>query len=170
MKDQLSLFPEPSLDDVPEEIREDMNIIMGNVLAPGSEELDGPPPELPQNDIMNALAGGQSVRGSGQPSGVDDSHKDFIKQGLLKKTDKVHKFQRSEEYNVKVFDAADPEDQQRMQLIYMMLSDHRNGMTGSETPPQFIIDPTSPRGYRVLVLMKYWKVVQDMVMTKLPGQ
>lgn len=148
------------IDEMPEDIRRDMNILMGNYMPGDAEE--------EQQSVINALSG-QGGRPGG-PSQVSDGPMDFIKSGMLKKTDTITKFQKMEDPVVRVFDIADPEHQKQMELIYAALGDPRNKLCGSETPPHIQIDPNSPRGYRVIVVLKYWKITQDAVMGKMPGQ
>lgn len=95
---------------------------------------------------------------------------DMIRTGMMKNSDRVDKFQRLEEPKVRVFDIAKEEDQIELEKIYVLAGDPTNRVMLSESPPQIILNPACSRGYHVIVVVKYWRTVNDARLQAPPGR
>lgn len=135
----------------------------------GQAEPVNPGPEDYPPDVMEALG---IVTGNvpdtlgdnpqGTPEQISPSEQqDIIKAGMLKKTDRIEKFQRLENVAVEVLDISSDTEAKRLAEILALIGDPRNQMMGQETPPQTLLDPSAPRGFRTIVVLKFWKVVAD---------
>ena len=124
------------------------------LLFGGSEAVGDVEEELPQ-DVKDAL---EIVTG-GTPAGLEamlgTGKEETARDQFLKKTDPVEKITKMEDYQVKVFDLANPEHATEYARIQMEIRDVRNKLKGEETPVQIMLDPNTPIGYRVIVVLKY---------------
>lgn len=80
-------------------------------------------------------------------------------QKLRKKGDRDNSYQVLSEPKVEVFDIATPEGREGIEKVYAILGDPQNGFVGHESAPQHHLDCNSSVGYRVIVVIKYWKPV-----------
>lgn len=119
------------------------------------------------DDILKDLqlvTGGMPVDPESAPSDASDPHSrlhpDFrgSKYEMLKKGDRTQKTLHVEEPKVKAIDIATPEGEEEASKILALVGNPENGMGFSETPPQIMLDPTTPRGFRTIVVFRWWKV------------
>ena len=81
---------------------------------------------------------------------------------MLKKSEQGRVITKLTEPQVRVIDIASEEGQAEMIRIYTLLGDPAQGLVGSEQMLKTVLDPKAPRGFRTLVLMKWWRPIQDL--------
>lgn len=135
---QLNLFPAPT--DIPDDVQDALNVVTG-------------------------AAGGidQFIQSQEQEEGKEPLsrlHPDFkgSKYEMLKKGDRVAKQMHYEDPQVKTLDISDPAQADEMAKVLALVGDPGNGIGYAESPPQTMLDPNAPRGFRTIVVIRWWKM------------
>jgi len=128
---QTTLFPGPK-EEIPQEVLESLSIVTGSI------------------DPMS-LSGGSDPK--------ERLHPDFAgsKYEMLKKGDRVEKQTHFEDPKVRVLDLATEEGENEMSQILKQVGNPENNMGFAETAPQIMLDPSTPRGFRTIVVVRTWK-------------
>lgn len=141
----------------------------------GPPELVGGPAEEYPAEIKDALAvlageatpsergGLDNLSSTIPPPGEPDAQSRWKgRMTMLKKHEQGSVITKLSEPNVRVLDIASEEGEKELVRIYTLLGDPDNGYAGTEQFLKTVLDPKAPRGFRALVMVRWWKPVKDL--------
>jgi hypothetical protein len=134
---------EKELKELPKDIQDALNVIVGNRPESFKEEFS-----LPQPEFNGAAFGGKSAQ-----------------QEFIKKKDPVEKKLKFTNNQVFVFDLTDRKNKEQYEKILDQVFDPENGLILAEPikDPIILIDPNASTGYRAIVTIKTSKPEEYLV-------
>lgn len=147
-------IPQITTEDLPEDIQEKLRILSGDYLEEGGQLVR---PEPPAGGQFAGESFHQTLFGDGKTA------RDRFLASMVKKDDPVTRFDRDQNHSIKVFDIAEDEQARELAELMDQIADPRNKMRASMKTSDPMLDPLAPRKFRVLVTVKCWKVVPDVI-------